>query len=217
MMIQCIKQDDFIEAERSGKCGAVLTVEGGAVLAGDLVSIPYLADCGVRMLTLTWNGTCEFGDGAMVENPKGGMIFNTAGDIRFVPGSWTGTPVITAKNTTNNVLINTATDDTINKLQVNGSAKIGGAITTKTQVITTNTTLNATHNIVIVSNGSAVTLPTAVGITGRQYNVIRSGASNVTINTTSSQTISGDNNLILTSQWDSVVVVSDGSNWVRCS
>ena len=46
-------------------------MEGGAVLGGNLDNIPYLASCGVRMLTLTWNGTCEFGDGAMVTHPKG--------------------------------------------------------------------------------------------------------------------------------------------------
>lgn len=78
IMMRCIKNEDFIEAEQNGKCGAVLTIEGGAVLAGDLANIPYLSSCGVRMLTLTWNGTCEFGDGAMVENPKGLTAFGKA-------------------------------------------------------------------------------------------------------------------------------------------
>ena len=71
LVTPCIENSDFARAERLGTCGTVLTVEGGAVLGGNLDNIPYLASCGVRMLTLTWNGTCEFGDGAMVTHPKG--------------------------------------------------------------------------------------------------------------------------------------------------
>lgn len=40
-------------------------------MAGSFEKIAYLADCGVKVLTLTWNGNCEIGDGAMVENPHG--------------------------------------------------------------------------------------------------------------------------------------------------
>ena len=42
---------------------AFLTVEGGSVLAGDLSRIAMLAQRGVRMLTLTWNGANELGGG----------------------------------------------------------------------------------------------------------------------------------------------------------
>lgn len=42
---------------------AFLTVEGGSVLAGDLSRIALLAQRGVRMLTLTWNGANELGGG----------------------------------------------------------------------------------------------------------------------------------------------------------
>ncbi len=71
----CRAKEDFLQAESAGTCAAVLTVEGGAVLAGDLANIPYLASCGVRMLTLTWNGTCELGDGAMTAHPQGLTAF----------------------------------------------------------------------------------------------------------------------------------------------
>lgn len=84
-------------------------------------------------------------------------------------------------------------------------------------VTSTPLTLDSTHSIVVVSNGSAITLPDATTCLGRKYNVIRSGTSNVAIGTTAAQTISGDTSLTLTNQWDSVVMVSDGSNWVRCS
>lgn len=70
-MMQCKTKEDFLIAEQQNKCGAILTVEGGAALAGDFDKIAYLAECGVKALTLTWNSSCEIGDGAMVENPHG--------------------------------------------------------------------------------------------------------------------------------------------------
>lgn len=54
------------EAERvigQGKIAAMLTVEGGSALAGDLSRVQRLKECGVRMLTLTWNGENELGNG----------------------------------------------------------------------------------------------------------------------------------------------------------
>lgn len=49
----------------------ILTVEGGAVLGGNLDNIEYLKKSGVKILTLTWNGTCEIGDGSGVKNARG--------------------------------------------------------------------------------------------------------------------------------------------------
>lgn len=64
-------QDDIIEVEAKKGKGAVLTVEGGAVLGGKLENVDYLAECGVKIMTLTWNGNCELGDGIGVEGAKG--------------------------------------------------------------------------------------------------------------------------------------------------
>ena len=101
----------------------------------------------------------------------------------------------------------------------NGKLANGWCHTNYADVVTVSvpTTLGAAHSIIIVSNGSQITLPTAVGITGRLYNIIRSGTANVHIAPTGSETISGDTSLTLTNQWDSVVLVADGTNWVRCS
>lgn len=51
--------------------GIILSVEGGAVLGGNLKNIDYLYKKGVRMITLTWNGSCELGDGIGVKFAKG--------------------------------------------------------------------------------------------------------------------------------------------------
>lgn len=74
-ILQCRTARDMETAEGQGRCGALLAVEGGAVLGGELNRVRRLADCGVRAVTLTWNGNCELGDGAMVENPKGLTAF----------------------------------------------------------------------------------------------------------------------------------------------
>ena len=84
-------------------------------------------------------------------------------------------------------------------------------------VVSGDTTLDSTHAIVLVSAGATISLPTAVGVAGRLYNVVRTGTGLVTIQPGGAGTISGDTPLVLTSQWDSVVFVSDGTNWVLLS
>lgn len=87
-------------------------------------------------------------------------------------------------------------------------------------VIITDTTLDETHSIVLVSGTIELTIPNPDGINGRLYNIIRIGDGDVTI-TPDGSVISGDTNLVLTSQWDSVVILAvdlDGvKTWVRCS
>lgn len=64
-------KEDILEIESQKGKGVVLTVEGGAVLGGKLENVDYLTKCGVKIMTLTWNGSCELGDGIGVENAKG--------------------------------------------------------------------------------------------------------------------------------------------------
>ena len=79
-------------------------------------------------------------------------------------------------------------------------------------------TLDDTHEIVESWDSVATfTLPTAVGRLGKKYNIINGDTNIITIDTTDSQTISGDLTLVLTNQWDSVVVYSNGISWVRGS
>lgn len=59
----CRTGADLSEALEAGKFAAILTVEGGAVLAGRLERVQAIHDAGVRMLTLTWNGPNELGSG----------------------------------------------------------------------------------------------------------------------------------------------------------
>lgn len=53
----------------------ILAVEGGAALGGDLSRISQLAARGVRVLTLTWNGSCELGNGCLSSDRRGLTAF----------------------------------------------------------------------------------------------------------------------------------------------
>ena len=64
------KAENSEELEKSSY-NIILSVEGGAVLGGDLNRVELLKKRGVRFLTLTWNGRNEIGDGILCDNPKG--------------------------------------------------------------------------------------------------------------------------------------------------
>lgn len=71
VILNCKNLTDLEECKLSKKCGAILTVEGGAVLNGDIDRLKYLNECGVKVITLTWNGKCDIGDGVGVNNANG--------------------------------------------------------------------------------------------------------------------------------------------------
>ena len=58
-----VRYGDIAGAWQRGEAAAVLAVEGGSVLAGDITRVEKLADDGVKFLTLTWNGKNELGSG----------------------------------------------------------------------------------------------------------------------------------------------------------
>lgn len=62
-MTWCRTADDIRAVAGRKGTGVILTVEGGAVLGGELSKLQTLSDKGVRMMTLTWNGRNELGDG----------------------------------------------------------------------------------------------------------------------------------------------------------
>lgn len=71
-------KDDLEKVRASGLGGVILTVEGGAALAGKLENVKKLAQLGVKMMTLTWNGRNELGGGALVEEDAGITPFGKA-------------------------------------------------------------------------------------------------------------------------------------------
>lgn len=69
--IPVLKHPGDLEALGEASLGAVLTVENGAVLGGQLERIPRLQAMGVKMLTLTWNGENEIGRGVLAPGKTG--------------------------------------------------------------------------------------------------------------------------------------------------
>lgn len=71
-----------------GKHAGILTVEGGAMLAGRLENVEKMAEQGVRMMTLTWNGENEIASGIKGETglkPFGKEVLREMKRLSIVP------------------------------------------------------------------------------------------------------------------------------------
>ncbi|MFA9381850.1 MAG: membrane dipeptidase, partial [Acetanaerobacterium sp.] len=62
-MTLCKSRSDMEQAVAEGKCAAILTVENGSVIVGDLSKIAELKKDGVKIFSFTWNGKNELGSG----------------------------------------------------------------------------------------------------------------------------------------------------------
>jgi hypothetical protein len=137
--------------------------------------------------------------GSITNNPGGssGQVqYNNAGAFGGFTVSGDGT-----LNTTTGVLTITS---------------VGGTPISSNYVAKTATYSAAASDFVIncTANTFTVTLPTAVGITGKQYCVKNSGTGVITIDTTSSQTIDGVTSKVLSVQYEYLWVMSNGANWI---
>ena len=140
-------------------------------------------------------------------------------DLFFYTGSVNTTNPYTASlvkmliHSSGNIGIGTTTPNSV--LNVNGSLSLGYVAKTATYTATANDYL-----INCTANTFTVTLPTAVGITGRIYEIVNSGAGTITIATTSSQTFTNvtatPTTLTLASALGkSIRVISNGANWLQ--
>ena len=82
---------------------------------------------------------------------------------------------------------------------------------------TGNYTLTASDEVVTCNGTLTITLPTAVGATGKQYVIRNIATTTVTIARTSSQTVDGCSGTITLAGKGAFVVVSDGANWLVVS
>jgi hypothetical protein len=96
----------------------------------------------------------------------------------------------------------------------NSTLQVGGSLAMAYVAKTANYTATISdYTIDCTANSFTVTLPTAVGITGRIYNIKNSGTGTITVATTSGQLIDGGSNPTLT-QYDNLQVQSTGSSWI---
>ena len=83
---------------------------------------------------------------------------------------------------------------------------------------TTTYTASSTDSLILADATSAafvITLPTAVGITGKVYDIqkIDSSVNTVTIDGNGTETINGDLTQTMSYQYDSITIISDNTNW----
>lgn len=71
----CTNTDEIEKALCKGKRVALLSIEGSRPLGHCVERVQEFYDCGVRMMTLTWNERTPVADGCMVENAKGLTCF----------------------------------------------------------------------------------------------------------------------------------------------
>jgi hypothetical protein len=91
-----------------------------------------------------------------------------------------------------------------------------GSFALPISTVTANTTLGATHHTVLVNaNSVTITLPAASTCSGRIYVVkkIIAAAGTVTIDGNASETIDGALTQAITTQYQKMVIQSDGTSW----
>jgi hypothetical protein len=106
-----------------------------------------------------------------------------------------------------------------NTLTIHATSTFVAAVKFPVTTVSTNTTLNNTHFLVLVDASSAnvtITLPSALSNAGRMYVIMKiDGSGNfVTISPFGGQTINGAPFIAFNTQWQKYTVMSDGFNWV---
>ena len=186
--------------------------------------LPNAANTATYSNTL-FNSTLNPGvsnSGGTFENVKSKVIETTTTGLtaRYLYSGYSG-----VAGTTQKFYVNTVGDGYfagnvgIGTTSPNSTLHTNGSFATAYRAITALRTLDGTdYTIEVTANTFTVTLPTAVGITGRIYVITNSGSGVTTVGTTSSQTFA---NVLTTpttlslAQYSTVMVQSNGANWLR--
>lgn len=152
------------------------------------------------------------GDGSIAIGPYVYHPSNTAagqlniGGLIFGTGGHSSTSLSNTFETGGKIAIGTNAPNST--FQVEGSLSLSYTAQTGTYSIL------ATDYTIDCDGTFTATLPTAVGITGRQYVIKNTGTGTITVATTSSQTIDGSTTQAIAVQYDYLKVQSNGSNWI---
>lgn len=131
-------------------------------------------------------------------------------------------PIVQVLDNTGAVIIPlTTTNNTINDFTVTFTGSTSGTIlasvgSPQPQAVTSvsaNYTVLTTDRIVkVTASGKTITLPTSVGNTGREFNIVNASSGGCTVDTTSSQTINGSLTQSVPAG-SAMTVFADGSNY----
>jgi hypothetical protein len=180
-------------------------------------------------------GGIGFGATTTGSDPGNQMVLDTSGNVGIGTSTPNANAILDVQSTTkafmpprqttaqkNAVAFPTAGMVVYDSDQKGLSTYNGTAWTTTGPLSVTSKTANYTalysDDVILgdaTSGAFAVTLPTAVGNAGKVFYIKKTDSSGnaVTINTTSSQTIDGSTTNVIQTQYKTIQVVSNGSNW----
>lgn len=119
-----------------------------------------------------------------------------------------------SKTTDNKILLKNITTGIPTDLHLS-SLSASGSISTGYVAKTANYVISATdYTIDCTANSFTLTLPTAVGATGRLYVIKNSGGGTITVACNGAETIDGGITASLTQPYESITLQSTGLNWI---
>lgn len=230
-------QTGFSAASRDASSAEIIWANGGISYAAidDYAMNVKIARCmanGIYSYSLWHIGDNRYGTMPLNQNNSyvdltsaqtitGAKQFN--GNVGFYGTGPVAKPAATTDLGTVLSALGLRTAGTAYTFTTTGAVSFGSAAVTSLRTAfsarTTGYTILVTDNTVTGDTTSAafnIQLPTAVGFAGREHTIkrINAGANNLTVTTTSSQTIDGATTYVLSAQWKYVTVKSDGANWI---
>lgn len=169
---------------------------GGSV---DTLQSVYNNSNNPEILTDSIKNSVDFRVGSGSDSDNVVTIQNNAGDINALI---TGEGYISGSTVDGDVILSGGTN-LMNIFSTDILRNVSGSTT----ILINDSTLNCTETI-------TTTLPTAIGVKGKKYRIKNSGIGIITIDTTISQTIDGALTATLVTQYESITVQSNGSNWI---
>lgn len=153
------------------------------------------------------NKVDQFTSAAGLETLKLVSVASAVNEISITNAVTTAGPIISATGGDTDIAINLTPKGV-------GRVKINAGIHRKYNAISANTTLDGSYDIVdCTANTFTVTLPTAASLAGISFTIKNSGAGVVTVDGDGAETVEDLATWDLNAG-DSIVVVSDGTNWV---
>jgi hypothetical protein len=192
--------------------GQFLIAQTASAYAPESISGDFtISTSGVGTLTSVNPDIGLFGSASLIPtisvNAKGLITAVTTNALVAPAGTLTGTTI--ASNVVASSLTSFGASPTINQPTENQPVTFHHY----TAVASAYTVSASDYQIEATSGTFTVTLPTAVGITGRVYSIKNSGTGTITVATTSSQTIDGQTTQPL-NQYANIIVFSNGTNWI---
>ncbi len=180
----------------------------GATGAAYSVFIGYVAGSNATH-AITGANNILIGKGITTPTAGTTNTFNI-GNVLYGNNTATGTTPQAAAQTTGTVGINVTTPNST--LQALGSFSAGYVAKSATYTATI-----SDYTIECTANTFTVTVPTSVGITGREYWITNTGSGTITLATTSSQTfvnVTGTPTTLTIAQFTGYKITSNGANWL---